>query len=215
MTSKVARYSSVAVLLVVSLSPVWAGPTGLTVIPTADVLAPATASLEFEAEGREVPFGGDCDRFVLLQIGLPQGIEAGIDTCINSSGGPWLNAKWVMMNETLRCPAVAVGLQGVGKDTTAEPYLALSRDAGSVRLHTGAIRLEHHTSWILGVESSLGPGLAVCGDYVSGTAGTASLGLSWEISDTVAVAAARIFANDSEEEDNWYFNIGYAIAWSQ
>ncbi len=215
MTSRIVTCSSVAVLLVVSLSPVWAGPTGLTVIPTADVLGPATASLEFEAEGRCVPFGGDCDRFVLLQIGLPRSLEAGIDICINSSEGPWLNAKWVMMNETLRFAAVAVGLQGVGKDTTAEPYLALSRDAGSVRLHTGAIRLDHHTSWIFGVESSLGPGLAVCGDYVSGTAGTASLGLSWEISDTVAVAAARIFANDSDGEDNWYFNLGCALAWSQ
>jgi len=122
---------------------------------------------------------------------------------------------WRLQEETLWFPAVAVGLQGVGKDTTAEPYLALSRDAGSVRLHTGAIHLEHHTSWIFGVESSLGPGLAVCGDYVSGDAGTASVGLSWEISDAVSVAAARIFANDSEEEDNWYFNIGYAIAWSQ
>jgi len=215
MISKVTRYSSVAVLLVVSLSPAWAGPTGLTVIPTADLLEPATASLEFEAEGRHVPFGGDCDRFVLSQIGLPQRLELGIDGCVTSSEGPWLNAKWVMMSETLRCPAVAVGLQSVGKDTTAEPYLALSRDVGRIRLHTGAIRLEHHTSWIFGVESSLDPGLAVCGDYVSGTAGTTSLGLSWEVSDTVSVAAARIFANNSEEEDNWYFNIGYAIAWSQ
>ena len=65
------------------------------------------------------------------------------------------------------------------------------------------------------MESSLGPGLAACGDYVSGNAGTTSLGLSREISDTVAVAAARIFANDNEEEDNWYLNLGYAIAWSQ
>ncbi len=215
MISRIVQCSIVAVMLAVGVSTVWAGPTGLTVIPTADVLGPATASLEFEAEGRRVPFGGDCDRFVLLQIGLPQSIEAGIDTCINSSEGPWLNAKWVMMNETLRSPALAVGLQSVGRDTTAEPYLALSRDAGSVRLHTGAIRLEHHNSWIFGVESSLGPGLAVCGDYVSGGAGTASLGLSWGISDTVSVAAARIFANDSEGEDNWYFNLGYAIAWSQ
>ncbi len=215
MTSKVAKYNLVAVLLVISLSPVWAGPTGLTVIPTADVLEPATASLEFEAEGRHVPFGGDCDRFMLLQIGLPQSLELGIDGCVTSSEGPWLNAKWVMMSETPRFPSVAVGLQSVGKDTTAEPYLALSRDVGRVRLHTGAIRLEHHNSWIFGVESSLGPGLAVCGDYVSGTAGTTSLGLSWEISDTIAVAAARIFANDSEEEDNWYFNLGYALAWSR
>ncbi len=215
MTPRIVRCSSVAVLLVVGLSPVWAGPTGLTVIPTADVLGPAAASLEFEAEGRRVPFGGDCDRFVLLQIGLPQSLELGIDACVTSSEGPWLNAKWVMMNETLRFPAVAVGLQGVGRDTTAEPYLALSRDVGRVRLHTGAIRLDHHTSWILGAESSLGPGLGVCGDYVSGNAGTASLGLSWEISDTIAVAAARIFANDSEGEDNWYLNLGYAIAWSQ
>ena len=57
--------------------------------------------------------------------------------------------------------------------------------------------------------------LPACADYVSGHAGTASLGLSWEISDTIAVAAVRIFANDSEEEDNWYFNISYALAWSQ
>ncbi len=215
MTSKVARYSSVAVLLFASFLPVWAGPTGLTVIPTADVLAPATGSIEFEAAGKQVPFGGDCDRSVLLQIGLAQNMEAGIDTSISSSERPWLNAKWIMMNETLRFPAMAVGLQGVGKDTTAEPYFALSRDAGSVRLHTGAIRFEQHTSWIFGVESSLGPGLAACGDYVSGNAGTTSLGLSWEISDVASVTAARIFANDSEEEDNWYFNIGYAIAWSQ
>ena len=157
MTSIIVKCSLMATLLAVEVLSAWAGPTGLTAIPTADVLDPMTASLEFEAEGRRVPFGGDCDRFVLLQIGLPRSLEAGIDTCTTGSEGPWLNAKWVMMNETLRFPAVAVGLQSVGKDTTAEPYLALSRDVGNVRLHTGAIRLAHHTSWILGVEASLGP----------------------------------------------------------
>jgi len=215
MTSKVARYSSVAVLLVVSLSPVWAGPTGLTVIPTADLLEPATASLEFEAEGKQVPFGGDCDRAVLFEIGLLEGVEAGIDTSISSSEGPWLNAKWLVADETATLPAVAVGLQNVGEAAVAEPYLALAKDVGKVRVHTGGIRTGHRTYWMLGAEVSAGPRLTACADYMSGHAGTASVGLSWEISDVVSVAAARIFANDSEAEDNWYFNIGYALVWSQ
>jgi len=215
MASRLVRCSSVTVLLVASLSSVWAGPTGLTVIPTADVLAPATGSLEFEAVGRQVAFGGDCDRAVLFEIGLSQGIEAGIDTSISSSEGPWLNAKWLVRDETALLPAVAVGLQNVGEDVVAEPYLVLAKDVGKVRVHIGGVRTGHRIYGMLGAEVPAGPQLTACADYVSGHAGTASVGLSWEISDTVSVAAARIFANDSEEEDNWYFNLGYTLVSSQ
>ena len=202
-----------ATLLAVGVLSAWAGPTGLTVIPTADVLEPATGSLEFEAEGRRTPFGGDGDSSMLFEIGLPQGIEAGIDTSITSSEGPWLNVKWLVAGETQYSPAVAIGLQGIGQNTTAESYVAVSKDVGKVRLHTGGIRTGHHFYGMVGAEVQVGPRLTASADAVSGHAGTTSVGLGWEISDTVTVAGARILADAGN--DRWYLNIGYTLTWSQ
>ena len=138
--SRIVGCSLTMALLMIGAMNAWPSPTGLTVIPTADLLEPMTGSIEFEAAGRQVPFGGDCGRCILFEIGLPQGIEAGIDTSISSNEGPWLNAKWLVLGETAVVPAVAVGLQNVGEDTVAEPYLALAKHVGNARVHTGGIR---------------------------------------------------------------------------
>lgn len=193
------------------VTPAWSAPTGLVVIPTADVLDRGSVCLDYSTQGRDVVWGDDCDRFLGVQAGLAPGLEAGVDECTNSSDGPWLNLKWQVVPESEKGPAIALGLQAIGEDTTAEPYLVLSRDFSLGRLHLGALRAGHAGRLLVGGELPVERGLTAVGDFVSGPAGTASLGLTWQITSRFSLMAGRIWNRGAGDEDQWYVDLGYAV----
>ena len=60
-----------------------AAPSRLNIIPTADVLDRGVISLETESAGAGRLWGADCDRFALFQTGIGNGIELGVDRCLD------------------------------------------------------------------------------------------------------------------------------------
>ncbi len=201
------------VALVLSVAAAGAAPTGLFVIPTADVLGPGEASLDCFTQGRNLARDADCDRFLGVEVGLPHGLEVGVDACLNHGGddGPWWNLKWQVPLAGSDRRALALGLQNVGHQATAQPYVALAQTIGSGRGHLGVMRADSATRLYLGAEAPVTESLTLAGDYLSGPGGSTSAGLVWSIAPAWSLMVGRIWNRGEESERHWYVDLGYAF----
>ncbi len=198
--------------LVIALAQcAYAAPTGLNVIPTADVLGHNEVALEYENEGVKL-FGSHCEQWALLQIGLFDRLELGVDRCFGGEPGTFGNAKVLLQEEEHTRPAVAVGVQNLGEGESAQPYLALAKHAAGARLHLGAIRLHDEAAVMVGVEYELSHTVALLIDHVTGTESVSGAGFDVELSEHLEIHVARIFSHSSHEEDGWQFRLGFETA---
>lgn len=182
-----------------------AAPSGLNVIPTADVLDRGVLSLETESAGAGRPWSDGCDQYNLLQIGLGNGVEFGIDRCVDSSS-VWLNAKWQVAKDPA---AAAIGIQGAGEK--AQPYLVVSKESPLARVHGGFIGMEGRWRWMLGLDKALGDRIALQADYVSGRENSLSLGMALTLNRTLAVTFARSLANSGQSGSGHIINLAWLI----
>lgn len=205
--------SLTTVALMVSAVTAWSAPTGLLVIPTADVLGPGEASLDYFTQGRNLARDEDCDRFLGVEVGLPHGLEVGVDACLNHGGdeGPWWNLKWQLPAADPDRFALALGLQNLGHAATAQPYLALAHAVGSGRGHLGVMRADAATRLYLGAEAPMSEKLTLVGDYLSGPGGSTSVGLVWSMAPAWSLMAGRIWNRGEESERHWYVDLGYVF----
>ncbi len=178
-----------------------AAPTGLNIIPTADLLGAGEAALEYEVDGVHL-FDSDCSSWALLQIGVSDRVELGVDRCLDGETGNFANAKILLAGER-RGPAIALGIQNVARDADAQPYLTLAMDLGGARLHLGGIRIDGDLEGVAGLEHGIGDHLSVLLDHVTGPDAATGLGLSTEVSSGLSLTVARIFAHVSDGDDSW------------
>ena len=204
---------SLAVALTLAAGMAWAAPSGLLVIPTADVLGPGEASADFFSQGRSVLANGDCDRFLGVEVGLPHGVELGVDACLNDAdaGSPWGNLKWQLPTAGPDRFAVALGLQNVGHGAAAQPYVTLAQAVGQGRAHAGVIRSDGATRLMLGAQVPAGETFELVSDYLSGPGGSAGLGFSWSPTPSWSLMVGRIWNRGAGSEHHWYFDVGYAF----
>ncbi len=190
----------------------WASPSGLLVIPVADILGPGEVSANLISQGPNALWSGHRHHLVGLEVGLPGGWEAGVDAALDTDepNGPWVNAKWQVPTRDPERMAVALGLQNVGHRDTAQPYLALSRALGTGRAHAGVIRAEGKTRWMLGAEAPGGRRLTLLGDYLSGAEGSTALGLGYELAPRWGVVAGYLWNRGEESRNHSYFEVGYS-----
>lgn len=184
-----------------------AAPTGLNLIPTADMLEAGTASLEIERDGYPGLFRSDCESYLLFQAGLTDRLEAGFD--LYHSGGstcPALNAKYLLAPEG-RLPAVAAGILEVGKGLRPVSYIVLSSDAGIFRLHGGAARSAGSTHALVGGEYELRRGLYLLADWQAGDEGYASAGFYIENPAGTGLDVAVGFPNSRGEPNLLIVNV--------
>ncbi len=110
-------------------SPSFLGPTGLVKIPTADSLSKDEYNLgAFVVSADE---GGDFTT-VTGNIGIVKNLEAGI-TYIKPediSGKVWLNAKYTLMPETTKNPAIAGGVIDLTDEIDTTAYFVISKAFG-------------------------------------------------------------------------------------
>jgi len=181
------------------------------VIPTADCLDRGSVCLDYFTQGRDAFLGSDCDRFLGVEVGLPRGFEIGIDHCLNHGDGPWWNLKWQLPLEGSDRRALALGLQNVGHEASAQPYLALAQAIGRGRGHLGVMRADSATRLYLGAEAPVSEILTFAGDYLSGPGGSTSVGLVWSIAPAWSLMVGRIWNRGEESERHWYVDLGYAF----
>jgi len=183
-------------------------PTGLNVIPTADVLEKDTYRLDTPFSGG-MRFGPDGDMYVLLQVGAGNGMEVGIDQRVdNGYSESWLNAKWRIMEEDGIRPALAIGVQNISRKHEEEPYLVVSKSLKPARFHLGVMRVSGESQAMLGLDRRLGPSLAMQADYVSGRENGFSAGIGIEITKNATLLVARSFPTDPSRDAEYMLKFG-------
>jgi len=202
---------TVGVLLVLTAGR-WCGaaPTGMNVIPTADLLGHSEVALEYQNDGVR-PFRSDCNQWTLFQLGLFDRLELGMDRCLDGETGILGNAKLLLRQEGAG-PAIALGVQNVGRDAEAQPYLALAREAGVARVHLGAIRIDGDAEAMLGIERPLTAGLTLLVDHVTGSERVTGIGLAADLPLGISASLARLVTSDPEGEDTWQLIVSGAPA---
>ncbi len=186
-----------------------AAPTGLNVITTADVLGHNEVALEYQNDGVQL-FGSDCNDWALLQVGLFGRLELGADRCFDGEQGTFGNAKVLLQEEEETRPAVAVGVQNIAEGESAQPYLALAKDAAGARLHLGVIRLDDETEIMAGVEWGLAERATLVLDHVTGTGSVSGVGIGVDVTDKVSILLSRILDHSSDGEDSWQAVLTFA-----
>ncbi|MHB9035506.1 MAG: hypothetical protein ACYC64_02485 [Armatimonadota bacterium] len=190
----------------------WAvcAPSGLNVIPTADVLGKGVMSLETESDGNGRPWGDDCDRFALLQFGVGNGIEMGADQCLNDSNA-WINFKWRVRNESNGSPAVALGTQAIADNGRPQPYVVTTKSLGKLRLHTGVIDIDRKFRWMLGMDHPLGGRIAFQADYISGNENSMTYGVAVSLSNSLSLTLAKSVPNGTDTGNGHVVNLAWTM----
>lgn len=171
-----------------------AAPSGLNVIPTADILPPGSLSLEGETTGTRAPLASGGDRFALLQAGVTPRLEIGVDREVGDvDQQPLFNVKWLLLPDGSRAPALALGVQNVARGAQAETYLVATRSFGKPRLHLGALHSPDTVRLLAGVDVALGNRITFQADHTGGGDGLSSVGLALQLGPRASLTYALLF----------------------
>jgi|WetSurMetagenome_2_1015567.scaffolds.fasta_scaffold363591_1 hypothetical protein len=183
-------------------------PSGLNLIPTADMLDDRELAVEYLLDGEQL-FDRDCDHWLLLQAGIGGRLELGVDRCLRGDNDTIGNVKYLLSPPAPGRPAVAVGVQALAGEAAAQPYLVASAEAAHLRLHAGVIGIEHQGELMLGLEAPLSPRLTLLADHLTGSDNGSGIGLSAELNASFYVTASRYLANTAGESAGWQLVFSY------
>jgi hypothetical protein len=204
-----------ALLLAASLlAPclVAASPTGLNLVPTADVVGSECFSVELEAVGHATPFAAGGERALLTEFGLNDRIEVGLDRLLShGTKRTCLDAKAQLLRREQGDLAVAAGVTDLTRwdGTSSVWYLVGTRDFGPTRATLGLQRDGQYRT-LVGFARSLTDSLCLQADWVTGRDGCAALGLVFELPGDWEVLAFAAHGNTNREGDF----VGLNLAWN-
>lgn len=131
-------------LIAILLTPLvgWAVPTGLRIIPTAEILTGGQQRYEYEGEGSGKLYMPLSSTVYGVQSVVASNTEGGIDQV--SHVGQVYNLKWQFLAESA-LPALAFGVQNIASGEKVQYYLVGSKTFSQLRLHGGVLRDVDHT----------------------------------------------------------------------
>jgi hypothetical protein len=187
-------------------------PSGLNVIPTADIYDPGVASLEFETDGQSRIFGRGHHSFVLFQVGTAQNLEVGADKCMgHRRESVLLNAKYRLWEGSGGHSPVATGIQNVGQGHVAQPYVVGGWGfGGATRSHTGVISVDGRLKPMLGLDHTWRT-LAFQTDWVGGGENSLSIGVAWTVHPAVVATYAMLLPNAGSSSRGHLLNVQYVV----
>lgn len=170
--------------------------SGLTIVPTADVLEHREWSIEYQVDGAFSPLTGTTN-LLNTQTGVANRLELGIDIDLNrkSETRALLNGKVKLWDDDARGRAVAAGIHNVGAKLTSIPYVVGSAAVGKGRLHAGLQKAEGAWQGFVGADADLTERLTVMADYTPGKPFASSIGANYRITDRVEVMAGAVIPN--------------------
>ncbi len=201
---KIAYGSVVAVVCAATLLTAGraaAGPTGLAVIPTTDLVRfrQVNAILQngnTQIDGRHA-FFHDLEPTPQIEAGLPHDVEAGVDVTPSNPPNdyrPFFNVKWTMLAESYRVPAVAVGATQLGPGFTPAGFAVASKTLNydaiayqkfrahhrnlrlrGIRVHAGFLEAGDRAHAILGLDAEISDHFVLWSDWISGAKNSLSL----------------------------------------
>ncbi len=217
--------------------PAAAGPTGLTVIPTTDLVRfrQLNAILQngnTQIDGRHA-FFHDVQPVPQLEAGLPHDLEAGLDVAPADPPRdyrPFFNVKWTMLAESYRVPAVAVGATQLGPGVTPAGFAVASKTLNfdaiayqkfrahhrnlrlrGIRVHAGFLEAGDRAHAILGLDAELSDHFVLWSDWVSGAKNSLSLAGVVVIDAQNSLFVALLRANDERRVGGVLFNFTHTF----
>jgi len=129
------RCAIIALLLLPLAVP--AVPTGLNLMPTADVLDAGVTRAEYEFNHSGKLYAAPDATVVGTQVGSFFAMEGGIDNVTDR--GTLYNLKWRPIADGRRGLRAALGAQNLGSDGTPQYYAVATKPMGRARLSAGVI----------------------------------------------------------------------------
>ena len=198
MTRRAAHRITCAALIAVSTAGAHACYTGLTIIPTAEVLDRGEYGIEQQFDG-VFPVTGADRRILNTEFGILPGLEAGVDFDLSdvAESNVLLNAKYLICESGKHRPALAVGICNcnAGDNVGSSPYLVATEDFRGLRGHLGIVRVEGRNRWFVGSDRAINDRLTIMADYVSGPENSSSAGFSYQLNDRFGVLAGAVLPN--------------------
>jgi hypothetical protein len=185
------------ILMGIAGLPAGACYTGLAFIPTADMVKNGMYSIELQYDDTFAR-GNEKTRILNAELGLTARLEAGLDydTSKGAETRALLNAKYLVLSEGDRNPAIAVGICDVGKYLKSSPYAVATKDLGVVRGHLGVAGIDGKSQWFAGVDKAVTSRLTLMADYTSGDDNNSSVGFSYQSNDRFGITSGVAFPND-------------------
>lgn len=167
--------------------------TGLLVIPTAQTVGESQYSAEYQTDGLIRRLNADT-RFVNHEFGIGNRLEIGANVDVNADSDTRVlsNAKVTAIESGSGRFAAAIGVCNAARGVKAAPYVVTTTRVGQAHIHLGAMRIGDDARCIAGIDRQSGK-LTLMGDYTSGQDGLSSLGLNYQITDSLAVMAGGLF----------------------
>jgi hypothetical protein len=231
------RTALVLVCLVARIAA--AGPTGLNVIPTADLVPWRQASVVVQNGNTAVIGNGGLGSRPALtpsaQFGLPWNMEGGIDVAPSkglSEYRPELNLKWTFLPEGYRWPAAAAGVQNLGWGFSPSYYLVASRTLNyeqiqyqkfrahhrniklrGIRAHLGIMRVPNAWRAIVGTDIEVSDHFVFYSDWTSGGHNPLSFGGTIILNRENSVTVAALKFNDEDRVGGVLAMFTHTFAW--
>jgi hypothetical protein len=215
----------VALAVLLCAGTAWAAPTGLNVIPTADLVPWHQFTLQLQNGNSNVrgdhPVYQAPQPVLQFQGGLPYHLEAGLDVLPahppSDDYRPALNVKWRPIEESYRVPAIAVGAEQLGVGFNPAYYAVMSRTLNfeqiqyqkfrahhrniklrGIRLHAGIMKTVNAWRAMLGTDIEISDHFVFYADWMSGRSDSVSLGGVFVIDHDDSVQASLLRANDED-----------------
>jgi hypothetical protein len=199
-----------AALLLLAAVPAHGAYSGLTLIPTTDVLGPGQVCFDYQLDG-PFPMGSGVDvSLVNTQMGVGNRAEAGIDFDFTEGAetGAVFNGKLLLRPEESGL-AAAVGVFNVGEHLSPTSYVAAGVPAGGrLRLHAGALRDPETTNGFGGLDYTVNDRVQVWAEYVAGDENASAISLAYQLTEQWGVSLAWQRPNDREADESFSLHVG-------
>lgn len=188
--------TALSILLVLAAAPALACYTGLTIIPTADVIGANTYGIELQLDG-DVPTPAPDTRILNTELGFGDRLEAGVDLDLSEGADHRVlfNAKCQIARNAQGTKLLALGVCNVGHGLHASSYVVATRDYGTVRGHLGLIRTTEANRPFVGLDRPLNDRVTSMVDYTAGDESCSSVGINYQHDDRFGVLGGLQFPN--------------------
>jgi hypothetical protein len=234
-----ARLLGIAAAVLLAALPAAAGPTGLTFVPTTDVVPfrQVTGALQngnTTLDGRDA-FFRDVQPVPQIQVGLPWNAEGGVDVAPADPPGdyrPMFNLKWTMLAEGPVRPAVAAGVAQLGPGFTPAGFVVAGKTLNyaaleyqrfrahhrnirlhNIRVHAGFLQAGAFSRAMLGVDVEISEHFVVWADWISGASNALSLAGVVVVDRQNSFYVALLRENDMNRLSGVVFNMTHTFDW--
>jgi hypothetical protein len=217
----------------------WAGPTGLNVVPTTDLVPFHQVNVVLQNGNTAIDGRGSVwhqpQPVPQLEIGLPWDSEGGLDVAPSDPPDdyrPIFNLKRTMLAEDYRWPAVAIGALQLGPGFTPAGFLVASKTLNyddiqyqkfrahhrniklrGIRAHAGFMQVGELSRALIGMDIEVSDHFVIYTDWMSGAMNALSLGGVVVFNRANSVIVALLKENDQDRVSGVLVNFTHTFDW--